>query len=528
MSRAHSRGPAGGRAGNAQRALVGLDDLMRDAPVALARREQRLSRQGHAEHREGYHVRDLGRVPRAEVVGDAGPAQGGDTVDEPAVATADVYVYETIGGWFGMDADDFVRDVAALDVERIVLHLNTPGGDAWEATAMANVLRQHPAEVIVRVDGIAASAGTILAMAGDEIVMGIGSQMMVHDAWSMAVGNAADMLAAARMLDSISNAIASGYAARAGGTAEEWRAVMTAEQWYTGAEAVEAGLADREAGPDDNATATGQQVVPGQSSSLAWWDAWDSLGAADRHDLSMYAHAGREGAPAPSGRAYRVNERASAELFRPESDGMTVRLNLDGQALAETVLRGFRAHTPPDASATGSATSTRGGSAVELTDEQVPQVRSQLGLPENTPRAEVQAALDARLSGSSGPTSGLNLPAGYVPIAQDALDTLRADASAGRQAFEAQQRTEREGLVDAAIRDGRIARAQRESYLSQLTPAGDGAVATTTRELLAALPAGVVPVDTPRGYTGDDGGDPRAQDSAEDVRAQAAYQDWKF
>ncbi|MDN5858585.1 MAG: Clp protease ClpP, partial [Pseudonocardia sp.] len=178
-------------------------------------------------------------------------------------STADVYLFDVIGGWMGATAEDFVTDVASIDVEQLVVHLNSPGGDASEGVAIANVLRAHKARVIVRVDGMAASAASVVAMAGDEIVMGIGSQFMIHDAWALAIGDAADMAAAQRMLDSTSNALASTYAARAGGTVDEWRAVMKAETWYSAEEAVTAGLADRVAAADEVGTAEGEQITPG-------------------------------------------------------------------------------------------------------------------------------------------------------------------------------------------------------------------------------------------------------------------------
>ena len=90
------------------------------------------------QRREWFH---LGQV-RAEVVGE----QDGDG---PSGSTADVYIFDYIGGWGGVSADDFVRDVAGLDVDHIDLHLNSPGGGATEGVAIANVLRQHRATVTV-------------------------------------------------------------------------------------------------------------------------------------------------------------------------------------------------------------------------------------------------------------------------------------------------------------------------------------------------------------------------------------------
>lgn len=161
--------------------------------------------------------------------------------DEPSSAT--VYVFDEIGYW-GTNAQDFAQQISALDVDDLSVHINSPGGDAFAGVAIMNALRDHKANVHVIVDGIAASAASIIAMGGDKITMNLGSQMMVHDASTYAYGDASELRRQAETLDGISNSIADVYAARAGGTAEEWRAIMREETWYSAAEAVEAGLAD--------------------------------------------------------------------------------------------------------------------------------------------------------------------------------------------------------------------------------------------------------------------------------------------
>src|SRR6266542_571562 len=194
-----------------------------------------------------------------------GPVVAEADGDGPERTTADVYLYDVVGGWWGLSADDFVRDVAGLDVDHIVLHLNTPGGEVSEGVAIANMLRQHRADVRVMVDGMAASPGSVIAMAGDEVVMGLGSQMMVHNPRTWAVGDVDEMQKVARQLESTAEAIASTYAAKAGGTVDEWRELMKAETWYSAEEAVKAGLAGRKAGrssaPPDAALAAAAQAA---------------------------------------------------------------------------------------------------------------------------------------------------------------------------------------------------------------------------------------------------------------------------
>lgn len=163
--------------------------------------------------------------------------------DEGQVGSADVYIFDEIGYW-GTTARDFAEQVAGLDVGAITLHINSPGGDAWDGVAIANVLRRHQAKVNVIVEGIAASAASLIAMAGDHITMAEASMMMIHDASGFAWGDAATMRESADILDKLSDSYADAYARRAGGTPEDWREVMRAETWYKAEEAVLAGLAD--------------------------------------------------------------------------------------------------------------------------------------------------------------------------------------------------------------------------------------------------------------------------------------------
>jgi ATP-dependent Clp endopeptidase proteolytic subunit ClpP len=157
--------------------------------------------------------------------------------------SAEVTIYDEIGQ-FGITAHDFVNDIQSISCETMTVHLNTPGGDVFDGLTIYNALKQHPAEVTVVVDGLAASIGSVIAMAGDRVVMAKTATMMIHDAWTVGLGNAADMRKTADLLDKTSDNLARVYAERTGTESEDWRTKMREETWFSADEAVEAGLAD--------------------------------------------------------------------------------------------------------------------------------------------------------------------------------------------------------------------------------------------------------------------------------------------
>lgn len=157
---------------------------------------------------------------------------------------AELLLYDEIGGWWGCTAEQMIADLRGITSPNIRVRVNSPGGSVFEGIAIANALRSHPANVTVQVDGIAASIASVIAMAGDRIEMAPNTMMMIHDASGLCYGNASDMEELAELLDLISDNIADAYAARAGGTRDEWRARMKAETWYLPDDAVENGLAD--------------------------------------------------------------------------------------------------------------------------------------------------------------------------------------------------------------------------------------------------------------------------------------------
>lgn len=190
-----------------------------------------------------------------------------------------VDIFDEIGFW-GVNAAAFQRELAQVSASEITVNLSSPGGEIFEGIAIYNALRTHPANVTVRVSALAASIASVIAQAGDRIVMLSGSQMMIHEGSGLCMGNAADMAQMAELLDRQSANIADIYAERAGGSADEWRERMKAETWFNAEEAVAAGLADE-------VETTPRKGEPAEEPVTARWD------------LSVFNYAGRAAAPAP-------------------------------------------------------------------------------------------------------------------------------------------------------------------------------------------------------------------------------------
>lgn len=167
---------------------------------------------------------------------------------------AEVRIYEDIG-FFGVSAKRFADDIEKLDAKTIHVRLNTYGGEAFDGIAIHNALKAHPANIVVHIDGIAASAGSVVAMAGDEIRMADNAFLMIHEARGGVMGEADDMRHYADLLDKINDNIASTYQARAGKTRRHWRSKMADETWYGASEAKDEGLIDTIDAPTESAKA---------------------------------------------------------------------------------------------------------------------------------------------------------------------------------------------------------------------------------------------------------------------------------
>lgn len=165
-------------------------------------------------------------------------------IENATAQVAEVSIFDEISPW-GVTAQDFVSEIRAISAPQINLHLNTPGGDVYDGIAIYNELKNHPAQIHAYIPGLAASIGTVIAMAADSITVAPHARMMIHDAWMFAAGNAEDFAKNAARLEATSQNIAEIYAERSPErSAEEWRALMKAETWFTDQEAVDYGLAD--------------------------------------------------------------------------------------------------------------------------------------------------------------------------------------------------------------------------------------------------------------------------------------------
>lgn len=179
---------------------------------------------------------------------------------ETSGRTADIYIFgdivDAVGAgfdkWIGADLGEvsglsIANEIKDLDVDTINVHINSCGGYTSEGLAIYNTLKNHPAKVVTYCDGFACSAASIVFMAGNERIMGVASALMVHNAWSTAEGNAAQMRQQADTLEKISQAAGNAYAEKVTISREELDALLDGDNhegtWLLPDEAVNAGFA---------------------------------------------------------------------------------------------------------------------------------------------------------------------------------------------------------------------------------------------------------------------------------------------
>ncbi|MCZ7440826.1 Clp protease ClpP [Micromonospora sp. WMMC241] len=352
--------------------------------------------------------------------------------------SAVVSIYDEIG-WAGTTAKDFAAELRALDADDITLRLNSPGGDAWDGIAIFNALKDHRASVHVVVDGLAASAASFIAQAGDRVTMNRGAQMMIHDAAGLAIGNARDMRDMAEVLDRVSDSIASIYAARSGRPMAEFRTAMARDTWYTAQEAVDAGLADEVADdPDATATNSSRQKVTAA-------------------EAARRIHAAAQ-------RTTPVNQAGDA----PEKGAG----RMDPAKIREAL-----------------------GLAPGASDDEVKAALGSAGLVENSQPTQ-PAPSPSPSEPAPAPSSPRPSAAGTMVIDASAWEAQQEAIRQLQAADARRRRDERDEVVNQAVRDGKFAPARKDHWTRLWDADPEG-----TREVINGLQKNVIPTAA-LGYAG--------------------------
>lgn len=374
------------------------------------------------------------------------PPTSGDT---PEIATIRLYgPIDSWGGYWGISAKDVggVLDALPESVTHIILRINSPGGHVFEGISIMNLLRAHRAKVTAVVDGLAASAASVIAVGADETVMSPGTQMMIHCTSTIVWGNASDMRKEAAVLEGLDRSLAEIYTAKAG--EKDWATLLEAETWLTAADALDQGLADRIAViPDAGETETvGEEddvvLVPDD-------DEPNDIAAARviRYAARSHKHAHPAASAAPklpsSSEPGEPNRKETAVAYSDLTAGLRERLGVtDAEASDETLLAALD----------------------QALEEQA---------DDTTPAAP------------AAPT----IPEGAVLMDAAALAELQANASLGAEARRAQESDRRDAVVADAVRTGRIAPAAQATWRAQLDVNEE-----STTALLNTFPVNTVPV----------------------------------
>lgn len=155
----------------------------------------------------------------------------------------EMYIYDEIG-FFGVDAETFAKDLNAVKGE-VLVRINSPGGSVWDGMAIYNAIKERKEPTNTRVDGLAASAASYIAVAGHNISMAENAFLMIHEPWSMVVGSAGDMRKEADLLDKVNEQIINMYVKKSGKAFDDVKTAMADETWLNGKDAMEFGLVDQ-------------------------------------------------------------------------------------------------------------------------------------------------------------------------------------------------------------------------------------------------------------------------------------------
>ena len=166
-----------------------------------------------------------------------------------SAAKAEILIYGSIGeSWFGdsITAKQFSEELGKLEasVNEITVRINSPGGDVFDGIAIYNRLKQHKAKVVVHIDGLAASIASIIALAGDEIVIGEGALYMVHLPWTMAMGNRTELDHVVNRLLDVEEQLISIYSKKTKKSRTEIKKMLEDETWMDAEQAIKEGFVD--------------------------------------------------------------------------------------------------------------------------------------------------------------------------------------------------------------------------------------------------------------------------------------------
>lgn len=174
------------------------------------------------------------------------PIEARVVVDNESEERISLLLYGDIDSYswgYGVSLDGVVSALAGRSADVIDVYINSYGGDMFEAIAIKNYLIRRPERIVTHIDGIAASGGSIIAMAGEEIIMPKDSEMMIHNPWTIGYGNAEDFRKLADELDTASVSVQETYMDHFTDTREKLVELLDAESWLTAEEALGYGLA---------------------------------------------------------------------------------------------------------------------------------------------------------------------------------------------------------------------------------------------------------------------------------------------
>lgn len=168
-----------------------------------------------------------------------------ETFHNEATNSTEITIYGIIGdSWWddSVSASDISNALKSITGD-IVINLNSPGGDAFDGIAIYNRLKKHDGKVTINVDGWACSAASVIMMAGDEVIMGLGAMAMIHEASTIVWGTKTDMRKESDVLENLEDGIIDIYMTKANVERDEIRNMVDAETWFSAQKAVEIGFA---------------------------------------------------------------------------------------------------------------------------------------------------------------------------------------------------------------------------------------------------------------------------------------------